>query len=162
MLLRLRPLALPAAVERALAPLVGQGTADRIETRYQEPLPAVLADPEKLAQILTNLVSNAVKYSPAGGAVILSVQAGEGVVRVSVADDGLGIPGEEMPRLFGRFHRISDPARREIGGSGLGLYITKGLVELQGGRIWAESAGPGQGSTFHVELPVAAPEEYDG
>jgi signal transduction histidine kinase len=117
----------------------------------------VQADPDKLTQVLTNLVSNAIKYSPQGGAVTISAAEGTGIVYLSVADEGLGLPPEEVPRLFGRFHRIADRSRRRIRGTGLGLYITKHLVELQGGRIWAESPGAGLGSTFHVELLVAMP-----
>jgi signal transduction histidine kinase len=144
-----------AAIEQALAPFTAQGLAHRLERRYGRPLLPVLADSDKLTQILTNLVSNALKYSPAGGNVTISAQGVDRMVRLSVADQGLGIPPEELSRLFGRFHRINDPARRQIGGTGLGLYITKRLVELHGGRIWVESPGPGQGSTFHVELPAA-------
>lgn len=144
-----------AAVEHALAGLPTQAPSHPMKQDLREPLPPALADPDKVAQILTNLVSNAIKYSPAGGEVTISAGAIDGMVRLSVADRGLGLPAEELPRLFGRFHRIEDKDRRGIRGTGLGLYISKQLVELQGGRIWAESPGAGLGSTFHVELPVA-------
>ena len=116
----------------------------------------MLADAGKLAQILVNLISNAVKYSPSGGPVTVAAEPVEDMVRLSVIDEGLGIPAEELPRLFGQFHRAELPDRQGISGSGLGLYITKQLVELHGGRIWAESPGLGHGSAFHVELPAAA------
>ena len=118
----------------------------------------MLADSDKLTQVLTNLVSNAIKYSPEGGAVTIGAEAVDGKIHLSVADEGLGLPPEEMPRLFGRFHRVEHSDCSSIPGTGLGLYITKQLVELQGGRIWAESPGPGLGSTFHFELPMAVAE----
>jgi signal transduction histidine kinase len=96
-----------------------------------------------------------VKYSPSGGTITLAVTATHRTVRLAVTDQGLGLPPDELPKLFGRFHRIQDALREGIQGTGLGLYICKQLVELQDGTIWAESPGPGQGSTFTVELPAA-------
>jgi len=117
-------------------------------------LPPVLADHDRLVQILTNLVSNAVKYSPGGGRVeVLARVAGSGL-RLSVTDEGLGITSDELPRVFSRFHRIDDENRRGIGGTGLGLYIAQQLVELQGGTMSVDSPGIGQGSRFHVTLPL--------
>lgn len=153
---------LRAAVGTVLADFKLHAASHRLEERYREPIPPVLADPDKLIQILTNLVSNAIKYSPGGGPVTVAVGTADGMVRLSVSDRGLGLPAEELARVFERFHRLQDDARRQIPGSGLGLYITRRLVELQGGRIWAESAGPGAGSTFHVELPASVAEGTDG
>jgi signal transduction histidine kinase len=108
---------------------------------------------------LTNLVSNALKYSPTGGEVTIAAEANDGAIHLQVSDQGLGLPPDALQRIFERFYRIEDERRQDIPGSGLGLYITKHLVELQGGRIWAESPGPGRGSTFHVLLPsVRVPE----
>ena len=150
-----QPVDIRAAVERALAPIELQTTVHRFERRVGAALPAVLADQEKLVRVLSNLLSNAVNYSPAGGSITVTADCHDRVVRLSVADEGLGIPPDELPRLFGRFHRVQTSDRTDIRGTGLGLYITKQLVELQGGRIWVESPGLGRGSTFHVELPVA-------
>jgi signal transduction histidine kinase len=151
-----QPVDLKAAVSRVLTDFRVSTPAHRFDECYAESLPPLLADPDKLTQVLTNLISNAVKYSPDGGAVTVSATASNGSVRVSVADQGLGLPAHELTRIFTRFHRVQDQTRRQIPGTGLGLYITKRLVELQQGRIWAESVGPGHGSTFHVELPAAA------
>jgi signal transduction histidine kinase len=153
--LRRQPVDVRAAVNLALADFRRHASGHRFEERYLEPLPPLLADPDKLTQVLTNLISNAIKYSPMGGPVTISARAAGATVSLSVADQGLGLPPGELPRIFERFHRIQDEARRQIPGTGLGLYITRRLVELHDGRIWAESAGPGGGSTFHVELPAA-------
>jgi signal transduction histidine kinase len=153
--LRCQTVDVRSAVESVVATFRGRRTERAIERRYDEPLPPTLADPEKLAQVLTNLISNAFKYSPRGGSVSIAVAAEDGAVHFRVSDTGLGIPASELPLVFERFHRIEDETRQDIEGSGLGLYITKQLVELQGGRVWAESPGPNKGSTFHVTLPAA-------
>jgi len=106
-------------------------------------------------QILTNLVSNAVKYSPAGTPVSLRARCEDSTVEVSVQDRGIGMSGQEMEQLFQKFYRVDRPEVRAAGGTGLGLYITKNLVELQGGRIWVES-DPERGSAFAFSLPAAA------
>ncbi|HSB70869.1 MAG TPA: HAMP domain-containing sensor histidine kinase [Candidatus Methylomirabilis sp.] len=160
--LKRQPVDVRAAVNLVLADFRVHTPAHRLEQRCGEAIPPVLADPDKLTQILTNLISNAIKYSPKGGPVTISVTAADGTVRVSVADRGLGLSDDELPRVFERFHRVQDEARRQIPGTGLGLYITKRLVELQDGRVWADSAGPGNGSTFHVELPAASGEAEVG
>ncbi|HSB70870.1 MAG TPA: HAMP domain-containing sensor histidine kinase [Candidatus Methylomirabilis sp.] len=160
--LKPQPVDVKAAVNLVLADFRVHTPAHRLEQRCGEAIPPVLADPDKLTQILTNLTSNAIKYSPQGGAITISVTAADGTVRVSVADQGLGLARDELPRLFERFHRVQDETRRQIPGTGLGLYITRRLVELQDGRIWADSAGPGKGSTFHVELPAASGGKENG
>jgi two-component system phosphate regulon sensor histidine kinase PhoR len=117
-------------------------------------LPPVLADAERAQQVLTNLVHNAIKFTPSGGQVTLSVQpVGEEVV-LSVRDTGVGIPAEDLPRIFERFYK-ADRARSG-GGTGLGLAIAKHIVQAHGGRIWAESV-EGKGATFYVALPVLTP-----
>jgi signal transduction histidine kinase len=153
--LKRQPIEAKAAVGMVLADFRLHAASHPLEEKYREPIPPILADPDKLTQVLTNLVSNAIKYSPGGGPVTIAVGAADGMVRLSVTDHGLGLPPEELARVFERFHRLQDEARRQIPGTGLGLYITRRLVELQEGRIWAESAGPGRGSTFHVELPAS-------
>ncbi len=160
--LKRQPVDVKAAVTAVLVNFGILTPAHRFEQRYREPIPPLLADPDKLTQVLTNLISNAIKYSPNGGPITISVTAADGTVRLSVTDQGLGLPPEELPRIFERFHRVQEEARRQIPGTGLGLYITRRLVELQEGRIWAESAGRGRGSAFHVELPAAAVERANG
>ena len=119
-------------------------------------LPYVIADEDRIIQVLTNLVGNAVQYTPAHGTVTLSAQQINHEVKISVRDNGMGIPPEHLPRIFDRFYRADKSRSRRAGsGSGIGLTIACALVEAQGGRIWAESPGEGQGSTFTFTLPVA-------
>ena len=114
-----------------------------------------MADREKLLQILTNLLTNALKYSPDGGEIRVSGAVVNGRLRLSVLDHGLGMSSDDLPRLFQRFYRLHSRSNPNIHGTGLGLYISRGLAELQGGILWGESQGPGIGSTFHLELPLA-------
>ncbi len=101
-------------------------------------------------------MSNASKYTPQGGliAVSLGLTEAEGFLQLSVMDDGVGVPAEDQPKLFDRFFRAKSAVLTGAGGAGLGLHITRSLVELHGGRIWFESA-PGKGSTFRVTFPIA-------
>jgi two-component system, NtrC family, sensor histidine kinase KinB len=119
----------------------------------EEPL-AAAADHEKLRQILANLVDNAVKFSPAGGMVTVEARRAGGAVEVRVVDEGIGIPAGERERIFRKFHR-AEGGGRDLGGTGLGLFIARGLVAAMGGRIWVDSA-EGRGSSFAFELPLAA------
>jgi two-component system phosphate regulon sensor histidine kinase PhoR len=110
----------------------------------------IIADEDKLEQILFNLVNNAIKYSPHGGKVRIQARRGEGVVEISVQDEGIGIPPEQIPQLFQRYHRTD--ASRRIKGIGIGLYLVRHLVEAHGGEIRACST-PGQGTCFTFSLP---------
>ena len=114
----------------------------------------VACDPERLRQVLLNLVDNAIKYSPDGGVVRLEVAADGGHVRFAVEDEGIGIPAGEQRRIFEKFYRLDPHLSRGVGGSGLGLYISRELVQRMDGRINVESE-PGRGSRFVVELPLA-------
>jgi signal transduction histidine kinase len=115
--------------------------------------PPVSADPKQLEELFTNLISNAVNYSPDGGRVTITAgEAGE-FVRVTVADRGVGIPADELPKIFDRFYRVKHPKTRRVMGTGLGLSIVKGIVETHGGTVDVESE-PGKGTTFQVLLPA--------
>src|SRR5207249_10131664 len=105
-------------------------------------------------QVMANLLDNAVKYSPAGGDVHVRLEAAGEYVRLSVADEGLGIPAAEQSRIFEKFYRLDPDMTGGIGGTGLGLYISRELVRRVHGRIWVEPNG-GRGSLFHVEIPAA-------
>jgi signal transduction histidine kinase len=120
-----------------------------------EDLPQAMAEPDRIQQVLANLLSNARKYSPAGGAIRLSSRATGASVMISVEDSGVGIPREALERVFDTFFRIDDEAHRNIRGTGLGLAICRQIVEAHGGRIWAESAGAGQGARISFTVPVA-------
>jgi len=149
-----------------------------ISVSFPGDLPPVDADPKRVEQVLTNLIQNAIKYSPRGGAIKVrglaaTARHGGGFdfpgdrpshVVVAVADEGVGIPPEHRERIFDRFYRVDGKLARETGGSGLGLAICKGLVEAHGGAIWVESPGvmvrageAGTGSTFYFSLPVRDP-----
>jgi two-component system phosphate regulon sensor histidine kinase PhoR len=114
----------------------------------------VSADPDKLRQVLINLIDNAVKYSPDGGRVDVQVEPRDSGIRVVVRDQGIGIPGKEQQRIFGKFYRVDPQLSRGVRGTGLGLYICRELVRRMQGRISVESR-EGAGSTFCVDLPVA-------
>jgi PAS domain S-box-containing protein len=116
-------------------------------------LPPVRCDEDKLRQVLVNLVENAIKYSPDGGDVKLELGATNGVARIAVRDRGLGIPAGEQQRVFEKFTRLDPEQTRGVGGTGLGLYIARELIERMGGRIDLDST-VGAGSTFTVELPL--------
>ena len=118
-----------------------------------EPLP-VRVDPLRLGQVITNLVGNGLKFTPAGGAVRVTARALGGTVRVEVIDEGIGIAPEHVPHLFTKFFRVDPSSTRASGGAGLGLAISRALVEAHGGRIGVAST-PGKGSTFWFELPRA-------
>ena len=159
LLVRREPEEAGALLEEALSrlrPLAGR-SAVRLVSVPGEELPPVLADRPRVLQVLGNLVGNAIRYAPHGGAVTLGA-AGEGrEVRFWVSDTGPGIAPEHLPHLFERFWQARDA---RSGSAGLGLAIARGIVEAHGGRIWAESR-PGEGSTFHFTLPVA-PEGASG
>ena len=110
------------------------------------------ADSEKVKQVLTNLVNNAVRYSPRGGQVTLSVVEKGTDIEVRVVDQGVGIRAEHLNLIFDKFFQVDGSSTRRVGGTGLGLYLTRRLVEAHEGKIWAESE-PGVGSTFVVTLP---------
>jgi signal transduction histidine kinase len=126
-----------------------------LELRHPQVVPAVAADADKLRQVLVNLVENAVKYSDDGSIELALDDPGDGTVRFSIRDQGLGIAPEDQTRIFEKFHRLDPEMRRGVGGTGLGLYICRELVEQMHGRIWVESE-PGAGSTFTFELPIAS------
>jgi PAS domain S-box-containing protein len=118
-------------------------------------IPRVRADPGQLRQVLANLVENGVKYSPGGGTVRVLVEPEDRSLRISVSDEGIGIAASELRRIFEKFYRVDPNMEKGIGGTGLGLYISRELVRRVGGRIHVEST-PGRGSTFTVEIPLAA------
>jgi len=111
----------------------------------------VIADESRLIQIWTNLLSNALKYTPEGGTVEVKGTVRLGVVQITVSDHGIGIPSADLPHIFERFYRVDKSRSRKMGGGGLGLAITKTLVERHGGQIWAESEN---GAQFYVQLPI--------
>jgi signal transduction histidine kinase len=153
----LRRLDLHALLPEALGGLRGEIAAKQQTLVLQLPpdLPNVGCDESRLVQIISNLVSNAHKYSPAGAVITLAATAEPGRVRVSVIDQGYGISRADQARLFTQFFRSEEPAIREQTGWGLGLFITRRLIEIMGGEISVQSEA-GRGSTFSFTVPVAA------
>ena len=127
----------------------GQGIA--VDARLPKEPAMVFADPNRIQQVLENLISNALKYSKPGGRVAIELLAREHEYEVVVADQGKGIEPENLERIFGKFYQVEEAATREQGGTGLGLAICRGIIEAHRGRLWAEST-PGQGSRFHFTL----------
>ncbi|HEX2911507.1 MAG TPA: ATP-binding protein [Chloroflexia bacterium] len=140
-----------AALERLEGQFKEKGLA--LSAALPESLPLVQADRDRAIQVLTNLLTNALRYTPAPGTVKLEVVAVDNMVQFSVTDTGMGISSEHLPHLFERFYRVDKSRSRALGGSGIGLTIAKALVEGMGGTIQATSAGSGQGSTFSFSLP---------
>jgi len=146
---------LPQIAAEVVDQLSPRSPRHSLRVSFARDFPLVRGDADQLRRALFNLVQNAVKYSPDGGEVLVAGEVPSGsAVLVRVIDHGVGIaPGEEE-RIFERFHRTDNRLSRTTAGVGLGLYITRNIVEGHGGRIWAESAGPGRGSTFNLLLPT--------
>ena len=127
-----------------------------LRTELDQALPIINADPDRLIQVISNLLTNAVKYSPEGGEVIIGTHIADGQVYVAVRDHGVGIAPENLSKVFGRYERFESSKTNKVIGTGLGLAICKQIIELHGGRIWVESE-PGEGSTFQFTVPVGSP-----
>jgi two-component system phosphate regulon sensor histidine kinase PhoR len=176
MVMTLQPTDLGAIIERAVARVQTQAERRELQlvTEISPDLPAALLDAERIGQVLLNLLNNALKFTPAGGAItvaaclpdVAAITPGsrlqqelaqsdlEEAVLVTVRDTGIGIPAQEVDRVFERFYKVDRARTRNSGGTGLGLAIVKHLVERHSGRIWVESQ-EGVGSTFSLLLPVA-------
>jgi PAS domain S-box-containing protein len=145
-----------AAILDRLMTVVPEDEARPLVIQMEDDAAEVFADPERVLQVLLNLVGNARKYSPDGGKIAVTAAPGPGAaVTVTVADEGLGIEAEAIPRLFGEFYRVQSPDRQGISGTGLGLSICRKIIRAHQGEIWAESDGPGQGTQVRFTLPVA-------
>jgi two-component system phosphate regulon sensor histidine kinase PhoR len=129
----------------------------RISVNAPQRLPDIAGDRRRLAEVLQNLLDNAIQYTLPGGQIVLSAEEGDAEVVVTVSDTGIGIPRADQPRIFERFYRVDVARSREAGGTGLGLAIAKHLVEVHGGRLWVDSE-VGQGSQFHFSVPLFDPE----
>lgn len=151
------PVNVTDAVERVVAVQRSYTTKHQIEMDLDDDMPIIVADQDKFVQILTNLTNNAIKYSPNGGTVTLKGRKLDGKIRMSIEDQGMGIPKEHLPKVFDRFHRVDNRDTRKVGGTGIGLYLVKHFVEAHGGKIWVESE-VGVGSQFIFEMPLCPPQ----
>jgi signal transduction histidine kinase len=156
---------IPLAFQQADPTVIVRAALDRLAPSFAESqlslaadiperLPCVHADPNRAIQVLSNLLTNALRYTPSPGQVHLTVRPIDGGVEFSVRDSGVGIAREDLPRVFERFYRVDKSRSRAMGGSGIGLTIARALVEAMGGRIWAQSPGSRQGATFTFTLPT--------
>jgi histidine kinase len=126
-----------------------------LEKQVDTELPIVSVDKDRILQVITNLLGNALQYTPSGGRVIISAVKQKSEIHISISDTGLGISPEHLPFIFNRFYRTDKSRARVSGGSGIGLTIAQAIVKAHHGRIWAESTGEGKGSSFHFTLPIA-------
>jgi two-component system, OmpR family, phosphate regulon sensor histidine kinase PhoR len=158
--LEMAPLRLAAAAGRVLELMESEAGARGVTLVNEVPkeLPEALADSRSLEQVFVNLLDNAIKWTPAGGSVVVGAEPAGNRLKAFVTDSGAGIPPADLPRLFERFYRVDRSRAREPGGTGLGLAIVKRLVQLHGGEVGVESA-VGKGSTFWFTLPVCTGEE---
>ncbi|MFN2269709.1 MAG: response regulator [Anaerolineae bacterium] len=153
-----RPLQIGEVVADVVNVLAGPAEDKHLRLNYEVAagLPDVMGDRDRLNQVLTNLIGNAIRYTPDGGEIDVKIYLVERAVRIDVRDTGIGIAPEDMAHLFERFYRADHPLVQETRGTGLGLSIVKMFVEMHGGRIWVESE-PDQGSTFTFILPIPVP-----
>jgi signal transduction histidine kinase len=142
---------LDETVELMRSKAADQGISLRLEV--QSELPPILADSRSMEEVFTNLISNAINYSPDGGTVIVSAKSHGDYLEVRVSDTGVGIPAEELSKIFDKFYRIKQPQTRKVIGTGLGLAIVRGIIEAHRGSIEVESE-PGVGSIFRVLFPT--------
>jgi histidine kinase len=126
----------------------------QLDIEVEPNLPQILIDKDRIIQVLTNLVGNALQYTPSGGRVVIKVHRENANLIFSVSDTGIGISAEQLPNIFNRFYRTDKSRARASGGSGIGLTIARALVKAHQGRIWAESDGEGKGSTFSFSIPI--------
>lgn len=149
---------IPALVDRVLAVCGNHAEEKQINIKANFPprLPPLFGDPDMLAQVLINLLDNAVKYTPPGGSVTISASVENDEIRLDVADTGVGIPAESLPRVFERFYRVEKARSRELGGIGLGLAIVKHIINGHGGRVDVKST-VGKGTVFSIFLPLDNP-----
>jgi two-component system phosphate regulon sensor histidine kinase PhoR len=153
-----QPLEVPELVEKVAMVQRSYTEKHTIVTDVQSDFPTIVADHDKTEQILINLTNNAIKYSPRGGTITISAHYDDDWATMAVSDQGMGIPKEHLGKVFDRFHRVDNRDTREVGGTGIGLYLVKHLVEAHGGKIWVESE-VGVGSSFIFTMPLRPPKE---
>ena len=159
--MRFAPADIAALIHRAVE-LFSDPAGTPIQTRLPDDLPLVRVDSDSMFRVITNLLSNARKYSPVGGSIVVGAGVVDGMVEVYVQDKGLGIPADALSQLFGKFYRVDAPDRDTIKGTGLGLAICKNIVEAHGGKIRARSDGLGKGARFYFTVPMVREQAQTG
>jgi histidine kinase len=155
--LDVRSLDVPTLIQAVVKRLshLAQSKHISLQLNLASDLPHIRADEDRTIQVLTNLTANALQYTPENGKIIISAKQVNQAVQFTIQDTGIGIPPEHLAHIFDRFYRVDKSRSRQSGGgSGIGLTIARALVDTQGGRVWAESTGDGQGSTFAFLLPA--------
>jgi len=154
--MEMKPCQLVTVINKAVESLREQARAKEMVLQFDLPpeLPLVQGNQVRLDQVVSNLVGNAIKFTPEGGMVTVSAREEKSEIAVEVKDTGIGIAPEDQVHLFEKFYRVSSEQTSDIKGTGLGLAIVKSIVEGHGGRVWVESE-PSQGSTFGFTLPIA-------
>jgi two-component system OmpR family sensor kinase/two-component system sensor histidine kinase BaeS len=151
------PLSIPDLLERQISLFQYKAAEENtnLQLEIKERLPTIRGDEQRLSQVLTNLIDNALRHTPAGGTICISAAPLAEDLRITVQDNGVGIPSSDLPHVFDRFYRVDRSRNRQTGGSGLGLAIVRQLIEAHGGQIWVESppAGETRGTAFHLTLP---------
>jgi two-component system sensor histidine kinase VicK len=146
-----------ALVSVVMGRLQEQSPAHRLVTDLgTSPSCSLVIDPDRIEQVMDNLIGNAIKYSPGGGEIHVTLASEENGVLLSVRDAGIGLPAGMLERIFEPFGRAANAVSRNIEGLGLGLYICRQIAEQHGGRLWAESEGEGKGTTLRLWLPAAS------
>ncbi len=156
MTMDLEPADIEKLIKSVIEELTPQAKKSGLELKYEEPqraLPQVLMDSDRIREVISNLIVNAIKFTPSGS-ITIKVSRGQDLITITVADTGIGISQEYLPYLFQKFHQIDSTATRKAQGTGLGLYICKSIIELHGGKIWVESE-KGKGSRFSFTVQIA-------
>lgn len=144
-------------IKQTISELAFRAQSKNIHLAFDEPgivVPEIQADKLRIGEVIMNLISNAINYTPSGGAIRIWIEIKNDQIIIHVTDNGLGIPKDQQDRLFNKFYRAHNPLEQKTNGTGLGLYISKAVVELHHGKIWVESA-EGKGSTFSFSLPIS-------
>jgi signal transduction histidine kinase len=144
---------LPSMAEKAVQKLRTQAGHHSFSVDFPPDFPPVAGDYQRINEVLSNLIGNAIKYSPGGGLIRVAGTVRDSEVVISVSDEGVGIPVHDQERIFERFARVDSSLTRQTPGAGLGLFLVRSVITAHGGRVWVESQ-PGRGATFHIALPL--------
>jgi signal transduction histidine kinase len=158
--IQLQPLRLPRMAEEVAEEMLRHTEIHRFAIDFPPRFPIIDADPRRIRQVMRNIVDNAIKYAPRGGLIVIRGEVRSSDVVVSIADQGVGISPEDLIPLFDKYFRVKAPTGYHVPGTGLGLPVSRAIVEVHGGRIWAEST-VGEGTTLYFSIPLESPLSAD-